>query len=129
MKRLFVLLSILSCFAFAQENTPDWVKRSDAYTERVNKAEAQFTPEGYQEQGVEGLDDKILDLNPGYLERSRKATRETIDWLRKFFQAEDGIRDLIVTGVQTCALPISARCVSRTSSSATTPAARSCSAS
>src|SRR3989475_3083790 len=32
-----------------------------------------------------------------------------------FFQAEDGIRDLTVTGVQTCALPIlatSARCVS-----------------
>src|SRR3989440_7999593 len=33
-------------------------------------------------------------------------------WLRMilfffFFQAEDGIRDLIVTGVQTCALPIS----------------------
>src|SRR5438874_11370645 len=27
-----------------------------------------------------------------------------------FFQAEDGIRDLYVTGVQTCALPISARC-------------------
>src|SRR2546430_9166427 len=25
-----------------------------------------------------------------------------------FFQAEDGIRDLTVTGVQTCALPISA---------------------
>src|SRR5204862_1477480 len=25
-----------------------------------------------------------------------------------FFQAEDGIRDLYVTGVQTCALPISA---------------------
>src|SRR5206468_5354652 len=28
------------------------------------------------------------------------------------FQAEDGIRDLIVTGVQTCALPISARSTS-----------------
>src|SRR2546428_1845629 len=26
-----------------------------------------------------------------------------------FFQAEDGIRDLIVTGVQTCALPNSTR--------------------
>src|SRR2546421_2081820 len=26
-----------------------------------------------------------------------------------FFQAEDGIRDLIVTGVQTCALPISVK--------------------
>src|SRR2546421_5650419 len=27
-------------------------------------------------------------------------------WSFFFFQAEDGIRDLIVTGVQTCALPI-----------------------
>src|SRR6266404_8947081 len=27
-----------------------------------------------------------------------------------FFQAEDGIRDKLVTGVQTCALPISPRC-------------------
>src|SRR5437762_10201103 len=29
------------------------------------------------------------------------------DWLCFFFQAEDGIRDTSVTGVQTCALPIS----------------------
>src|SRR5690606_40578144 len=28
-----------------------------------------------------------------------------------FFQAEDGIRDFHVTGVQTCALPISANCI------------------
>src|SRR2546427_4711577 len=30
-----------------------------------------------------------------------------------FFQAEDGIRDLTVTGVQTCALPISCLCALR----------------
>src|SRR2546427_6181600 len=30
-----------------------------------------------------------------------------------FFQAEDGIRDLTVTGVQTCALPICLRLLSR----------------
>src|SRR2546430_11353358 len=30
-----------------------------------------------------------------------------------FFQAEDGIRDLTVTGVQTCALPISGRARAR----------------
>src|SRR2546427_6587085 len=30
-----------------------------------------------------------------------------------FFQAEDGIRDLTVTGVQTCALPISRREMAR----------------
>src|SRR5256886_5226810 len=28
------------------------------------------------------------------------------DYILFFFQAEDGIRDLTVTGVQTCALPI-----------------------
>src|SRR6202047_2959560 len=31
----------------------------------------------------------------------------SITWLISFFQAEDGIRDRTVTGVQTCALPIS----------------------
>src|SRR6266498_5050449 len=44
-----------------------------------------------------------------------------------FFQAEDGIRDADVTGVQTCALPIWRRCAtglsrSRRPSSASSPA-------
>src|SRR2546429_7317366 len=37
-----------------------------------------------------------------------RPTRITVDELSAFFfQAEDGIRDVAVTGVQTCALPIS----------------------
>src|SRR3712207_7277512 len=40
-----------------------------------------------------------------------------------FFQAEDGIRDIGVTGVQTCALPISAaRTVRRAPSAQAVPA-------
>src|SRR5687768_18061464 len=39
-----------------------------------------------------------------------------------FFQAEDGIRDVAVTGVQTCALPISSRCTPAAASSASTSA-------
>src|SRR2546427_13009824 len=42
----------------------------------------------------------ILTLFPRYYSRSCPC-------LFFFFQAEDGIRDLTVTGVQTCALPIS----------------------
>src|SRR5206468_7497312 len=38
-----------------------------------------------------------------------------------FFQAEDGIRDLIVTGVQTCALPISFSCLSACAAHAVGP--------
>src|SRR2546430_892921 len=44
-----------------------------------------------------------------------------------FFQAEDGIRDLTVTGVQTCALPISGRatCLGRVPSRGNVPLGRS----
>src|SRR5205085_4971445 len=38
--------------------------------------------------------------------------RERVYFELFFFQAEDGIRDLTVTGVQTCALPISPTVVS-----------------
>src|SRR2546422_6381581 len=41
-----------------------------------------------------------------------------------FFQAEDGIRDVAVTGVQTCALPISARRASDASPAADPSRAR-----
>src|SRR5256886_2815562 len=46
-----------------------------------------------------------------------------------FFQAEDGIRDLTVTGVQTCALPISSCTNAHTSPLAPCCLARSVSAS
>src|SRR2546429_2228735 len=42
-----------------------------------------------------------------------------------FFQAEDGIRDVAVTGVQTCALPISIRS-GRTTGGSSSPGAGSC---
>src|SRR2546426_5793161 len=41
-----------------------------------------------------------------------------------FFQAEDGIRDYKVTGVQTCALPICRSRTARTTSSTGTPLSR-----
>src|SRR5204862_1368703 len=39
-------------------------------------------------------------------ERCRSSRRVPVPAFFFFFQAEDGIRDLYVTGVQTCALPI-----------------------
>src|SRR2546430_3741998 len=44
-----------------------------------------------------------------YLKYCLTASWEGSSRLFFFFQAEDGIRDLTVTGVQTCALPISGR--------------------
>src|SRR5256885_8561356 len=48
----------------------------------------------------------LLDKSTMTLQRSR---RYLILFIFFFFQAEDGIRDYKVTGVQTCALPISER--------------------
>src|SRR2546427_5907535 len=45
-----------------------------------------------------------------------------------FFQAEDGIRDLTVTGVQTCALPISTWLLARAAACSARPCPTSSSA-
>src|SRR5439155_14174662 len=45
----------------------------------------------------------------GQLLRRRLTSQLPFTWVFFFFQAEDGIRDGHVTGVQTCALPISDR--------------------
>src|SRR3712207_8843255 len=49
--------------------------------------------------------DGVLKLQNGYI----------VEFILFFFQAEDGIRDIGVTGVQTCALPISWESASKTS--------------
>src|SRR2546429_2739626 len=46
---------------------------------------------------------KLMSLDVGVLSHSVS----WYDFVFFFFQAEDGIRDVAVTGVQTCALPIS----------------------
>src|SRR6266478_3096461 len=43
-------------------------------------------------------------IDRGTMQAKARAARNAV--LAFFFQAEDGIRDLTVTGVQTCALPI-----------------------
>src|SRR2546430_7471958 len=48
--------------------------------------------------------------------KKRRARSPSVDTFF-FFQAEDGIRDLTVTGVQTCALPISGGTLNTTATS------------
>src|SRR2546430_8515558 len=54
---------------------------------------------------VQNLSSASQRLEP-LLEVLRKTSAQANQALDFFFQAEDGIRDLTVTGVQTCALPI-----------------------
>src|SRR2546430_4763349 len=64
--------------------------------------------------------DEQAEANPGGDARQRGEGRHALEGLAGagfFFQAEDGIRDLTVTGVQTCALPIWDRSTTRARSS------------
>src|SRR2546428_731667 len=63
-----------------------------------------FTLMGVRDMWAGVYSDLRIDL---IISRWRFLTCAAIDCF--FFQAEDGIRDLIVTGVQTCALPICER--------------------
>src|SRR2546428_3510838 len=49
----------------------------------------------------------LSKINRELVEFKIEKFTHNVDVIVFFFQAEDGIRDLIVTGVQTCALPIS----------------------
>src|SRR5256884_5792311 len=56
----------------------------------------------------------VRQAGRGYADASQKGARlwvlrQLLGVLLFFFQAEDGIRDVAVTGVQTCALPICVR--------------------
>src|SRR5699024_11561021 len=52
------------------------------------------------------VSDRLTRQSPATIADARPSDVSTIAYFRFFFQAEDGIRDRNVTGVQTCALPI-----------------------
>jgi Uncharacterized protein conserved in bacteria len=57
---------------------PDWVRESNALAQPMLRVTAQFSPEEAAELGVEGVDDKVVDLGPGYRARNRAAMEAVI---------------------------------------------------
>lgn len=74
--------------AAAPAPVPEWVQRSDENTQVLLEVLARFAPEGAGQLGVPGLDEQILDLSPGFPERSRAAAREATAELRRRLAAE-----------------------------------------
>src|SRR2546421_4661359 len=108
---LVLLLSVAELLAQAQTQNPQISPAEDTQTQ--NQAQTNqpnpipdlgplnLTPDQVQKIKIIYADTK--DQRQAVNIRIRQAQRSLVF----FFQAEDGIRDLIVTGVQTCALPIS----------------------
>ncbi len=54
----------------------DWVKKSNQNAQVMIDLLAKLQPEGASALGVEGYDDQITDLSPGFVERQLEATRK-----------------------------------------------------
>lgn len=72
-----LILAFAAAAAAEKPKEPDWVVRSNQNTRIVLESEAQFAPEAYGSLGVEGLDEKIVDLKPALSERTREAASRT----------------------------------------------------
>ena len=68
--------------AVAQTPPPEWIQRSNLNAQVLIEVFARFAPEGAGELGVPGLDEEILDLKPGFIERQLEAGRAAVATLR-----------------------------------------------
>ena len=66
---LLLFCSLISSGIYAQD-TPEWIAKSNGYTEKVLDVIAKHSPESAARLGVEGLDDEITDLSEGFNERA-----------------------------------------------------------
>jgi uncharacterized protein (DUF885 family) len=67
---------------------PAWIAKSNEHTKLLLDVMAKFSPEGAARLGVEGLDDRIVDLAPGHEARQRAAESAALAELRKVHDAE-----------------------------------------
>lgn len=90
-KAVAILIAVLcmsvAC-AVAQTSTPEWVQRSNRNAQVLIEVFARFAPETAGQLGVPGLDEEILDLKPGYLERQLDASRKAVETLRQRLETE-----------------------------------------
>ena len=68
--------------------TPEWVKKSNANSRLMVELMAKLQPEGASRLGVEGYDDQISDLSPGFVERRLAAMRAVHSKLTSRLAAE-----------------------------------------
>jgi hypothetical protein len=88
--QLAVLFTLTLCLALptlGQKSTVvpaknDWVAQSNQNAQVLIQALARFAPEGAGQMGVDGLDEQILDLKPGFVERQKQTAKDSIQTLQ-----------------------------------------------
>jgi len=77
---LFIFL--MQTLSIAKE-TSKWIIESNKHTQLLLDIMAEFNPESAASFGVDGIDDQIFDLNPGFIERNNTAYEDAQVELQK----------------------------------------------
>lgn len=85
---LLALAATLATPLFAQSTPPAWVQKSNENAQVLVNVFAKVAPEMAGFFGVPGLDENVMDLKPGYFERSVEATGKAVAELRSRLQSE-----------------------------------------
>lgn len=82
---------LLSAYLFVMPSHAEdanWIEKSNGHAELVLQQIAKFNPEGAGGLGVDGLDEEILDLEPGVYERFKGSWQELAIQLNASLQEE-----------------------------------------
>jgi Bacterial protein of unknown function (DUF885) len=89
--QLTAILTLILCLtqpmmdvrpSIAASSKTEWVAQSNQNAQVLLEAIARFAPEGAGQMGVEGLDEQILDLKPGFVDRQKQTAKESISTLQ-----------------------------------------------
>jgi hypothetical protein len=84
---VFLALACLGA-ASSQAAEPEWVVKSNQYSQVVLAALAKLSPESAGSMGVDGLDEEITNLGPGVYERGQKLIGDVVAELEKDLESE-----------------------------------------
>jgi uncharacterized protein (DUF885 family) len=80
------MLGLIAANAWAVDK--GWVEKSNEHAQVVLAAFAQLSPEGAGNMGVDGLDEEISDLSPGFQERANKTIEGVAAELERRLESE-----------------------------------------
>ncbi|MGA8205679.1 MAG: DUF885 family protein, partial [Woeseiaceae bacterium] len=86
-KYLFLLAACLAAGS-SPAAEPDWVVKSNRYSQVVLAALAKLSPESAGSMGVDGLDEAITDLGPGVYERGQQLIGDVVAELEQDLKSE-----------------------------------------
>ena len=87
---LAAILCLLAGSAFPADTS--WVDKSNEHAQVVLAVFAELAPEGAGNMGIDGLDEEITDLSPGYQDRARKLIEDTVAELERRLEAETDLK-------------------------------------